>query len=111
MANGIVSAAAMAEWVRVLDRVQQSLERAVADADAHDRALAAQPGPAGGDPARPTLERIDEHLRGLQARLEAAGGAAAEVELLLHADEREVRAWQAAAAVLAERLGAASRLR
>jgi hypothetical protein len=110
MATEMLSAAAMAEWLRVLDRVQEALEQALADADVHDRAAAA-PRPADDGPARRALGRIDDCLAGLRERLAAAGGVAAELEQALAADESAVRAWQAAATVAAERLGAAARLR
>jgi hypothetical protein len=108
MPQGITSPESMADWMRVLDQVQDSLTRALREADEHERALAeSERADAGGDVGAAEhhcLDRIDERLRGLQAHLDAAGRTAAAVEALLAEDEREARAWADLAAAARRRL-------
>jgi hypothetical protein len=109
MADRIMSAAAIAAWMRVLDQVQESIARAVRDVGDHERALdAADPVAAGDAEAeRRCLDQFDERLRHLQTHLDAADDAAAQVEDLLTEDERETRAWLAAAAAASRTLAGA----
>jgi hypothetical protein len=108
MPQGITSPESMAHWMGVLDQVQDSLARALHEADEHERALAeSERADAGGEVGaaeRRCLDQIDERLRGLQAHLDAAGRTAAAVEALLAEDEREARAWADLAAAARRRL-------
>jgi hypothetical protein len=108
MPDTIQSPAAMDAWMHMLDQVQESLDRALREAEDHERSLA--DGAGGGDWAeaeRRGLELIDERLRGLEGHLEAAGRVAAEVEGLLADDERAVQAWADQAAAARRRLAGA----
>jgi hypothetical protein len=109
MADRIMSAAAIATWRGVLEQVQESIARALREVADHERALDdADPVAAGdADAERRCLDQFDERLRHLQTHLEAADDAAAQVEELLAEDEREARAWLAAAAAARRTLAGA----
>jgi hypothetical protein len=108
MPRGITATESMADWMRVLDQVQDSLTRALREADEHERALAeiarADAGGEVGAAERRCLDQIGERLRGLEAHLEAADRTAAAVEALLAEDERAARAWADRAAMAGRRL-------
>jgi hypothetical protein len=110
MPLGIESAASMADWMRVLDQMQDSIARALREVDERERVMADADQPAARDAAdaaeRRTLDRIDERLRGLGRHLEAADRAAADIEALFAADERDARAWAELADTARRRLEA-----
>src|SRR5689334_2138781 len=107
MSNGLRSPASMETWLRMLDQVQESLDRALRDVEAHERWLAESEAEAGGpspEVGRRCLEVIDERLRGLAGHQEASGRLAAGVTDLLDDDERAARAWADRAAAARRRL-------
>jgi hypothetical protein len=110
MPDGIQSTAAMDAWLRMLDQVQESIDGALRETDAHERSLAdaeaAPPGTAWPDAQRHYLDQLDERLRGLDEHLQAAGRLAEAIEGLLADDEREARAFVGQAEAVRQRLAA-----
>jgi hypothetical protein len=108
MPDGIQSAASMSDWMRVLDQIQESIERAIRESDEQDRCLDHDDAATGAstwpEAERRCLDQIDERLRGLEGHLGMALRLTQEVEGLLAADEAEVRAWAARATAARERL-------
>lgn len=101
MSNPIQSVASMDEWMQVLDRIQESINRALRETD--DRELPA-PESADGHIEQSCLTQIDERLRGLDALMSQAGQLAHDIEVLVAADEAETRAWVGEVAEIRRRL-------
>jgi hypothetical protein len=101
MAPPIVTPAAKREWAKLLDRIDTSIARALAEMADQELSLAEEPPRVPVDAGS-----VDEQLAGLQARLDAAGRLADSVEELLAADEAEARAWAGLATQARVRLAA-----
>src|SRR5438876_508905 len=96
--------------MRMLDRVQESIARALQDVAEHERTLEVSEPATATDLAaaeRGCLDQFDERLRNLQSHVEAADDAAAQVDELLTEDEREARTWLGQAAAARSRLATA----
>ncbi|HEY1381307.1 MAG TPA: hypothetical protein VGF55_31190 [Gemmataceae bacterium] len=91
MADPILTPAAKGDWTKLLDRIDESIARALEQVQEQERAFAPAGDTSVTDPQPPSP--IDDRLRGLRAHLEAAGRLAEAVEGLLAADEEEARAW------------------
>jgi hypothetical protein len=79
-------------WMRVLDRIQATLERSLA--------LTPELGPVAAgasvaDAARQPLQRLDERLARLQARLDEAEQSAAQADVLLGKEAEALEHWLA----------------
>ena len=105
MSKAIASPAALADWLAMLENIDDSVSRALAEFDARQPE---QPGvPADAQPAS-LNSQIDGAFRGLEERLAAAREFAAEIEAMLDADEQMVRGWRQMAEAARERLAVAS---
>jgi hypothetical protein len=97
-------------WQAILDAMGESVARsleAVANFNPESETSEAE-ATAGSDAE--VRQRLDDTIRGLEQRLDAAQSLAARIEDMLDRDEREVRAWQAAAESSRERLAASAPL-
>jgi hypothetical protein len=102
------TAASMGDWMAVLDRIEASVGRALAEVEGQERALDAADAVARADLAtaeEQTLAQIDNHLAALQGRLRAAATAAEQVDALVTHDAAAVAAWRASAQRLAALTG------
>lgn len=102
------TAASMNDWMTVLDRIQMSVERALTEVEAQERALDAADADVRADLAtaeEQTLAQIDNRLSALQSRLKLAATAAEQIDALVTHDAAEVAAWRTAAQRLAALAG------
>ncbi len=88
-----------AAWAKVLENVQQALERAEAETAKREQELAAVlPEAAENDPAGAwpgCFERVDARMQGLRSQTEQAGHSAAEADTALAEAEVGLREWLA----------------
>ena len=96
MANAAEEARDVEAWMRVLDRIQATLERSLA--------LTPELGPVAAgasvtDAARQPLQRLDDRLARLQARLDEAEQSAAQADVLLGKEAEALEHWLAGQAV------------
>ena len=101
------STAALADWLEMLDRIDESVGAALVDAERRVEAAEAAEHPAGS-PFRDgaVRGRIEQLVNGLESRFAASRELAAKVVVTLEDDERVVRSWQQAAGAVRERLTA-----
>jgi hypothetical protein len=99
MADSLLTPAAKGEWAVLLDRIEASINLALDETAAQEKALASAL-PADGQP--PDAGLATDRAAGSRVRLDAAGRIADAVTALLAADEEEARAWTG----LASRAGA-----
>jgi methyl-accepting chemotaxis protein len=107
MPKRIASPAALADWLDMLENIDNSVSRALAE---FDKRQPAEPVPPADAPPPSFNSQIDGAFRGLEERLAAARELAAEIEVMLETDEQVVRGWRQMAEAARERLAVASRL-
>jgi hypothetical protein len=101
------AAGPLQSWLAILDAMGESVARSL------ETVVNLDPESASGELEladrndAEVRQRLDATVRGLEQRLDAAKSLAARIEDMLDRDEREVRAWRAAAESARERLAAA----
>jgi hypothetical protein len=98
MADSLLTPAAKGDWGQLLDRIDETIARALKDTTAREKSL--RPAVTPARTPGPTL--TGDRLSGLRAHLDSAARLADAVEALLAADELETKAWTG----LAERASA-----
>src|SRR5262245_52573678 len=101
MSKAIASPAALTDWLAMLEDIDDSVSRALAEFGARQPE---QPGAPADAPPVSLNSQIDGAFRGLEERLAAARKFAAEIEAMLDADEQVVRGWRQMAEAARERL-------
>jgi hypothetical protein len=100
MADPLLTPTAKGDWAQLLDRIDETISRALKDTAAREKSLRSAATPAQRNAQGPTTDR----LAGLRAHLDSAAKLADTVESLLAADELEARTWTGLAERTAARL-------
>jgi hypothetical protein len=89
MADPLLTPSAKGDWAQLLDRIDETISKALKDTTAREKMLRSATTPAQKLGPAPTGDR----LAGLRAHLDSAARLADAVEALLAADELEAKAW------------------
>jgi hypothetical protein len=100
MAEALLTPTAKGDWAQLLDRVDDTIARALKDTTGREKALRSVTTPAQRHEPAPSADR----LSGLRTHLESAAKLADAVEALLAADELEAKTWTGLAERAAARL-------
>lgn len=103
------AAAAVSEWVAMLDQIDASIESAIEAADRRRDAAGAIEDPAREFDAS-ALSEIDNRLRGFDDRLSHVRALAEQIETALERDERAVIEYRETAATARQRPAPARQL-
>jgi len=101
MADPLLTPAAKGEWTALLDRIDASINRALDETAAQEKALGKA---VKGNVQPPVAGLAADRAGGRRARLDAAGRLADAVAALLAADEEEARGWAGLASRAGSRL-------
>lgn len=100
------------EWSTILDNIQASLARALAEVEAREQAFAAEEQTAPvrlehDEALRDTLAQVADHMLLFQSCLGQAGDSAASAEAALLDSERAIQNWLTAAEATRQQLAGA----